>query len=248
MLYNAITDERSTPLVNKDFYNLVMNNSEEIEHVIDYQRDYNFDFFGLKTLEKSYLYKINKVIVERPQDMIMRVALSIHRNDLGKAFETYDLMSNHYFTHATPTLYNAGSNREQFASCFLLAMKDDSIKGIYETLADCASISQHAGGIGLHIHNIRATNSFIAGTNGKSNGIVPMLRVFNDTARYVDQGGGKRNGSFAIYLEPWHADIFEFLELKKNHGNELERARDLFYALWILIYLWSVLKRMVYGL
>ena len=232
-LYNAITDERSTPLVNKDFYELVMNNAEEIESVIDYQRDYDFDFFGLKTLEKSYLYKVNKVIVERPQDMIMRVALSIHRNDLSKAYETYNLMSQHYFTHATPTLYNAGSNREQFASCFLLAMKDDSIKGIYETLADCASISQHAGGIGLHIHNIRSTNSFIAGTNGKSNGIVPMLRVFNDTARYVDQGGGKRNGSFAIYLEPWHPDIFEFLELKKNHGNELERARDLFYALWL---------------
>ena len=232
-LYNAITDERSTPLVNKQFYEYVMNNAEEIESVIDYRRDYSFDFFGLKTLEKSYLYRVNKVIVERPQDMIMRVALSIHRKDLSKAFETYDLMSRHYFTHATPTLYNAGSNREQFASCFLLAMKDDSIKGIYETLSDCASISQHAGGIGLHIHNIRSTNSFIAGTNGKSNGIVPMLRVFNDTARYVDQGGGKRNGSFAIYLEPWHPDIFEFLELKKNHGNELERARDLFYALWI---------------
>ena len=232
-LRNAITDERSTPLVNKEFYDLVMDNAEEIESVIDYQRDYDFDFFGLKTLEKSYLYRVNKEMVERPQDMIMRVALSIHRNDLSKAFETYNLMSQHYFTHATPTLYNAGSNREQFASCFLLAMKDDSIKGIYETLADCASISQHAGGIGLHIHNIRSTNSFIAGTNGKSNGIVPMLRVFNDTARYVDQGGGKRNGSFAIYLEPWHPDIFEFLELKKNHGNELERARDLFYALWI---------------
>ena len=232
-LRNAITDERSTPLVNKEFYDLVMDNAEEIESVIDYQRDYDFDFFGLKTLEKSYLYRVNKELVERPQDMIMRVALSIHRNDLSKAFETYNLMSQHYFTHATPTLYNAGSNREQFASCFLLAMKDDSIKGIYETLADCASISQHAGGIGLHIHNIRSTNSFIAGTNGKSNGIVPMLRVFNDTARYVDQGGGKRNGSFAIYLEPWHPDIFEFLELKKNHGNELERARDLFYALWI---------------
>ena len=232
-LRNAITDERSTPLVNKQFYELVMENAEEIESVIDYQRDYDFDFFGLKTLEKSYLYRVNKEMVERPQDMIMRVALSIHRNDLSKAFETYNLMSQHYFTHATPTLYNAGSNREQFASCFLLAMKDDSIKGIYETLADCASISQHAGGIGLHIHNIRSTNSFIAGTNGKSNGIVPMLRVFNDTARYVDQGGGKRNGSFAIYLEPWHPDIFEFLELKKNHGNELERARDLFYALWI---------------
>ena len=233
MLFNAITNERSTPLVNESFYELVKANASEIEAVIDYQRDYDFDFFGLKTLEKSYLYKINKVIVERPQDMIMRVALSIHRNDIQKAFETYDLMSRHYFTHATPTLYNAGSNREQFASCFLLAMNDDSIKGIYKTLADCATISQHAGGIGLHIHNIRATNSFIAGTNGKSNGIVPMLRVFNDTARYVDQGGGKRNGSFAIYLEPWHADIFEFLELKKNHGNELERARDLFYALWI---------------
>ena len=233
MLFNAITNERSTPLVNENFYDLVMENKEEIESVIDYQRDYDFDFFGLKTLEKSYLYKVNKVIVERPQDMIMRVSLSIHRNDLGKAFETYNLMSKHYFTHATPTLFNAGSNREQFASCFLLAMKDDSIKGIYDTLADCATISQHAGGIGLHIHNIRATNSFIAGTNGKSNGIVPMLRVFNDTARYVDQGGGKRNGSFAIYLEPWHADIFDFLELKKNHGNELERARDLFYALWI---------------
>ena len=232
-LYNAITDERSTPLVNEQFYELVMENAEEIESVIDYQRDYDFDFFGLKTLEKSYLYRVNKEMVERPQDMIMRVSLSIHRNDLSKAFETYNLMSQHFFTHATPTLYNAGSNREQFASCFLLAMKDDSIKGIYDTLADCASISQHAGGIGLHIHNIRSTNSFIAGTNGKSNGIVPMLRVFNDTARYVDQGGGKRNGSFAIYLEPWHPDIFEFLELKKNHGNELERARDLFYALWI---------------
>jgi len=233
MLYNAITNDVCTPLVNKEFHDLVIENEQEILSVIDYTRDYDFDFFGLKTLEKSYLYKINKVIVERPQDMIMRVALSIHRNDIGKAFETYDLMSKHYFTHATPTLYNAGSNREQFASCFLLAMKEDSIKGIYNTLSDCASISQHAGGIGLHIHNIRATNSFIAGTNGKSNGIVPMLRVFNDTARYVDQGGGKRNGSFAIYLEPWHADIFDFLELKKNHGNELERARDLFYALWI---------------
>jgi ribonucleoside-diphosphate reductase alpha subunit len=233
LLYNATSNGRKTPLVNEDFYNLVKDNEEDIQSVIDYTRDYEFDFFGLKTLEKSYLYKVNGIIVERPQDMIMRVALAIHRHDLVKAFETYDLMSKHYFTHATPTLFNAGSNREQFASCFLLSMKDDSIKGIYDTLADCATISQHAGGIGLHIHNIRATNSFIAGTNGKSNGIVPMLRVFNDTARYVDQGGGKRNGSFAIYLEPWHADIFDFLELKKNHGNELERARDLFYALWI---------------
>jgi len=232
-LYHASTVEKKTPLVNEGFYKFVKDNQESIRLTIDYKRDYDFDFFGFKTLEKSYLYKVNGTIIERPQDMIMRVALSIHRQDLDKAFETYDLMSRHYFTHATPTLYNAGSNREQFASCFLLAMKDDSIKGIYDTLSDCATISQHAGGIGLHIHNVRATNSFIAGTNGKSNGIVPMLRVFNDTARYVDQGGGKRNGSFAIYLEPWHADIFDFLELKKNHGNELERARDLFYALWI---------------
>ena len=233
ILYKAVTNGKKTPLVNDDFYQLVIKNKDSIEKVIDYHRDYAFDFFGFKTLEKSYLYKVNGKIIERPQDMIMRVALSIHRNDVNRAFETYGLMSKHFFTHATPTLYNAGSNREQFASCFLLAMKDDSIKGIYDTLSDCAIISQHAGGIGLHIHNVRATNSFIAGTNGKSNGIVPMLRVFNDTARYVDQGGGKRNGSFAIYIEPWHADIFEFLELKKNHGNELERARDLFYSLWI---------------
>ena len=221
------------PLLNKDFYDLVVKNKELIDNKIDYSKDYLFDFFGLKTLEKSYLYKIKDEMIERPQDMIMRVCLSIHRNDLEKAFESYDLMSEHYFTHATPTLFNAGSNREQFASCFLLSMNDDSIDGIYKTLKDCALISQHSGGIGLHIHNVRAKDSFIAGTNGKSNGIVPMLRVFNDTARYVDQGGGKRNGSFAIYLEPWHADIFEFLELRKNHGNELERARDLFYALWI---------------
>ena len=221
------------PLINKKFYELVMKNKELINEKIDYSKDYLFDFFGLKTLEKSYLYKIKNKIIERPQDMIMRVCLSIHRNNLDKAFESYDYMSDHYFTHATPTLFNAGSNREQFASCFLLSMKEDSIDGIYKTLNDCALISQHSGGIGLHIHNVRAKDSFIAGTNGKSNGIVPMLRVFNDTARYVDQGGGKRNGSFAIYLEPWHADIFEFLELRKNHGNELERARDLFYALWI---------------
>lgn len=221
------------PLLNKGFYDLVQENKELIDNKIDYSKDYLFDFFGLKTLEKSYLYKIKNEMIERPQDMIMRVCLSIHRNNLDKAFESYDYMSDHYFTHATPTLFNAGSNREQFASCFLLSMNDDSIDGIYKTLKDCALISQHSGGIGLHIHNVRAKDSFIAGTNGKSNGIVPMLRVFNDTARYVDQGGGKRNGSFAMYLEPWHADIFEFLELRKNHGNELERARDLFYALWI---------------
>ena len=221
------------PLINKEFYELVMNNSVLIDSKIDYNKDYKFDYFGLKTLEKSYLYKIKGEIIERPQDMIMRVCLSIHRNDIDRAFESYDYMSDLYFTHATPTLFNAGSNREQFASCFLLSMKDDSIDGIYKTLNDCALISQHSGGIGLHIHNIRAKDSYIAGTAGKSNGIVPMLRVFNDTARYVDQGGGKRNGSFAIYLEPWHADIMSFLDLKKNHGNEAERARDLFYAMWI---------------
>ena len=221
------------PLVNEQFYELVKNNRVLIDSKIDYDKDYMFDYFGLKTLEKSYLYKINGEIIERPQDMIMRVCLSIHRNDIDRAFESYDYMSELYFTHATPTLFNAGSNREQFASCFLLSMKDDSIDGIYKTLNDCALISQHSGGIGLHIHNIRAKESYIAGTAGKSNGIVPMLRVFNDTARYVDQGGGKRNGSFAIYLEPWHADIMSFLDLKKNHGNEAERARDLFYALWI---------------
>jgi len=221
------------PLVNSDFYELVKNNKVLIDSKINYDKDYIFDYFGLKTLEKSYLYKINGEIIERPQDMIMRVCLSIHRNDINRAFESYDYMSDLYFTHATPTLFNAGSNREQFASCFLLSMKEDSIDGIYKTLNDCALISQHSGGIGLHIHNIRAKDSYIAGTSGKSNGIVPMLRVFNDTARYVDQGGGKRNGSFAIYLEPWHADIMSFLDLKKNHGNESERARDLFYALWI---------------
>lgn len=233
VLQNVKTYGHSTPLVADYLYELVMKNKDLIESKIDYKRDYNYDFFGFKTLEKSYLYKEGSVIIERPQDMLMRVSLSIHRNNLEKAFETYDYMSNHAFTHATPTLYNAGSRKEQFASCFLLTMSDDSIKGIYKTLSDCALISKHAGGIGLSIHNIRSNSSFISGTNGKSNGLVPMLRVFNDTARYVDQGGGKRNGSFAMYLEPWHSDIFEFLELKKNHGNELERARDLFYALWI---------------
>ena len=223
----------STPLVADYLYDLVMDHKELINSKIKYSRDYLYDFFGFKTLEKSYLYKEGTTIIERPQDMIMRVALSIHRTDLEKAFETYDYMSTHAFTHATPTLYNAGSRKEQFASCFLLTMNNDSIQGIYKTLSDCALISKHAGGIGLSIHNIRANESFISGTNGKSNGLVPMLRVFNDTARYVDQGGGKRNGSFAMYLEPWHSDVFDFLELKKNHGNELERARDLFYALWI---------------
>jgi len=233
LLHNYKNNGNDKPLIADYFYNYVNQHKDLIDSTIDYMKDYNYDFFGHKTLEKTYLYRIDKKIIERPQDLLMRVSLSIHRNDIEEALKNYKLMSEHYFTHATPTLYNAGSNREQFASCFLLTMQEDSIKGIYKTLSDCAQISKHAGGIGLSIHNIRASDSYIAGTNGYSNGLVPMLRVFNDTARYVDQGGGKRNGSFAMYIEPWHADILEFLELKKNHGNELERARDLFYALWI---------------
>jgi len=196
-------------------------------------RDYLIDYFGFKTLERAYLMHINKRIVERPQYMWLRVAISIHLNDLEKIKTTYDLLSQKYFTHATPTLYNAGTPRPQLSSCFLVAMEDDSVDGIYNTLKECANISQHAGGIGLHIHNIRATGSHIKGTNGTSNGIVPMLGVFNKTARYIDQGGGKRPGSFAIYIEPHHPDIEDFLDLKKNHGDEELRARDLFYALWI---------------
>ena len=233
LLYNYNHNDMKKPLIADYLYNLVQENKKLIDESINYLKDYDFDFFGHKTLEKTYLLKIDKQIIERPQDLLMRVSLAIHRDNIHDAIENYKLMSDHLFTHATPTLYNSGSNREQFASCFLLTVKDDSIKGIYDTLSDCAMISKHAGGIGLSIHTIRASDSYIAGTNGYSNGLVPMLRVFNDTARYVDQGGGKRNGSFAMYLEPWHADIFEFLELKKNHGNELERARDLFYALWI---------------
>ena len=224
---------KKKPLIADYLHEMVSKNRERIDNHIDYSRDYDYDFFGFKTLEKSYLYRIGNDIIERPQDMLMRVSLAIHRNNIDSALNNYDMMSKHYFTHATPTLYNAGSTREQFASCFLLTMKEDSISGIYDTLKDCALISKHAGGIGLSVHDIRAKDSYIAGTNGQSNGLVPMLRVFNDTARYVDQGGGKRNGSFAIYLEPWHADIFEFIELKKNHGNEFDRARDLFYALWV---------------
>ena len=233
LMYHYNNNGVKKPLIADYFYEFVMSNKDKINEMIDYSKDYDFDFFGFKTLEKSYLYSLDKKIIERPQDMFMRVSLSIHRNNLEKALKNYNLMSNHYFTHATPTLYNAGSRREQFASCFLLTMKEDSISGIYDTLKDCALISKHAGGIGLSIHNIRAKDSYISGTNGISNGLVPMLRVFNDTAHYVDQGGGKRNGSFAMYLEPWHSDIFEFIELKKNHGNEFERARELFYALWI---------------
>ena len=201
--------------------------------MIDYKRDYLIDYFGLKTLERAYLIRTNKVIVERPQHMWLRVSIGIHGNDMAKVKETYDLMSQLFFTHATPTLFNAGTPRPQLSSCFLLSMKDDSIDGIYDTLKQCANISKWAGGIGLHIHQVRGAGSHIRGTNGTSNGIVPMLRNFNETARYVDQGGGKRNGSFAIYLSPWHSDILEFLELKKNHGDENARCRDLFYGLWV---------------
>ena len=224
---------QSTPLVSDLVYKVVCDNAELIDSRIVHTRDFFFDYFGFKTLEKSYLMTINNVIVERPQYMFMRVALGIHGEDLEAAFETYDLMSQKDFIHASPTLFNAGTQRPQLSSCFLLTMKEDSIEGIYDTLHLCASISKMAGGIGLSCHHIRAQDSYVGGSNGTSNGLVPMLRVFNDTARYVDQGGGKRKGSFAVYLEPWHADIFSFLDLKKNHGNELERARDLFYALWI---------------
>ena len=212
---------------------LIRKNYTDYENMIDYNRDYLIDYFGFKTLERAYLLKINGKIIERPQHMWMRVAICIHNGQLDKVRETYDLMSQKYFTHATPTLFNAGTPRPQLSSCYLISMESDSIRGIYNTLGDCAAISKWAGGIGLHIHNIRCAGSHIRGTNGTSNGIVPMLRVFNNTARYVDQGGGKRAGSFAIYLEPWHGDIEEFLEMKKNHGDEEARARDLFYALWI---------------
>jgi ribonucleoside-diphosphate reductase subunit M1 len=232
-MFNYVHNGVKKPMIADYLYDITMKYRDQIEDAIDYQRDYDYDFFGIKTLEKNYLYKIDNKIVERPQDMLMRVSLAIYRDDIDRALTNYDMMSKHLFTHATPTLYNSGSRREQFASCFLLSMESDSVVGIYDTLKDCALISKHAGGIGLSIHDIRASNSYISGTNGYSNGLVPMLRVYNDTARYIDQGGNKRNGSFAMYLEPWHADIFEFLDLKKNHGNELDRARDLFYALWI---------------
>jgi ribonucleoside-diphosphate reductase alpha chain len=224
---------QDAPLLADDVYEVIKNNAEELDSYIIYTRDFGYDYFGFKTLERSYLLKLNGKIAERPQHMLMRVAIGIHLNDLESIKETYDLMSKKFFTHATPTLFNAGTPKPQMSSCFLLTMKDDSIDGIYDTLKQTAKISQAAGGIGLSIHNVRATGSYIRGTNGTSNGIVPMLRVFNDTARYVDQGGGKRKGSFAVYIEPWHADIMEFLELKKNHGKEEMRARDLFYAMWI---------------
>jgi ribonucleoside-diphosphate reductase alpha chain len=224
---------KKAPLLSDEVYKVITENKDKLDSAIIYNRDFGYDYFGFKTLERSYLLKLNGKIAERPQHMLMRVSVGIHLDDLDAALETYELMSKKYFTHATPTLFNSGTPKPQMSSCFLLTMKEDSIDGIYDTLKQTAKISQSAGGIGLSIHNIRATGSYIAGTNGTSNGIVPMLRVFNDTARYVDQGGGKRKGSFAIYLETWHADIFDFLDLKKNHGKEEMRARDLFYAMWI---------------
>ncbi|MDD2986048.1 ribonucleoside-diphosphate reductase subunit alpha [Flavobacterium sp.] len=233
-MYNYVNPRtgQKSPLLSDEVFEVIQANAAMLDSMIIYNRDFNYDYFGFKTLERSYLLKINGKIVERPQHMLMRVSIGIHLDDLDSVKETYELMSKKFFTHATPTLFNAGTPKPQMSSCFLLTMKDDSIDGIYDTLKQTARISQSAGGIGLAIHNVRATGSYIRGTNGTSNGIVPMLRVFNDTARYVDQGGGKRKGSFAIYLETWHADIFEFLDLKKNTGKEEMRARDLFFAMW----------------
>ena len=234
-LYNYVdpkTGEKAG-LISESAYKTIWKNRDILDSAIIYDRDYNFDYFGFKTLERSYLLRMNKQVVERPQHMLMRAAVGIHGDDIESAVETYNLMSEKWFVHATPTLFNAGTPKPQLSSCFLLSMTDDSISGIFETLTRCAKISQSAGGIGLSIHNIRAQGSYIKGTGGTSNGIIPMLKVFNDTARYVDQGGGKRKGAFAVYLEPWHADIENFLELKKNHGKEEMRARDLFYAMWI---------------
>ena len=234
-LYNYVNPRtaKKAPLLSDEVYKVINENRGLLDSTIIYNRDFGYDYFGFKTLERSYLLKLDGEIAERPQHMLMRVSLGIHLNDLDSAIETYELMSKKFFTHATPTLFNSGTPKPQMSSCFLLTMKDDSIDGIYDTLKQTAKISQSAGGIGLSIHTIRSTGSYIAGTNGTSNGIVPMLQVFNDTARYVDQGGGKRKGSFAIYVEPWHSDIFDFLDLKKNHGKEEMRARDLFYAMWI---------------
>ena len=229
---NPKTNDKG-PLVSDKIYQIVQDNKEELDSAIVYARDYSYDYFGIKTLTRAYLLKINNKIVERPQHMLMRVSLGIHHNDIKSAIETYNMMSQKYFTHATPTLFNSGTTRPQMSSCFLLQMKEDSIDGIYESLKQTAKISKNAGGIGIAVHKIRANGSYIKGTNGTSNGIIPMLRVFNNTARYVDQGGGKRKGSFAMYIEPWHADIFSFLDLKKNHGNEEDRCRDLFLGLWV---------------
>ena len=233
LYHNKDVHSEHAPIISKEYYDIVLENHEIIDKEINYYRDYMIDYFGFKTLERAYLLKVNNTIIERPQHMWFRVSVGIHGNDMKRVFETYHLMSQKYFTHATPTLFNAGTQRPQLSSCYLISMEEDSIKGIYNTLTDCALISKWAGGIGLHIHNVRATGTQIRGTNGVSNGIVPMLRVFNNTARYVDQGGGKRNGSFAMYLEPWHSDIEYFIEMKKNHGDEEKKARDLFYALWI---------------
>lgn len=234
-LYNYIDPKngQKAPLISDEVYEIVQKNADVLDSTIIYDRDFRYDYFGFKTLERSYLLRMHNEVAERPQQMIMRVAVGIHKDDLEAVIETYNYMSEGWFTHATPTLFNSGTPKPQMSSCFLLTTKEDSIEGIYDTLKQCAQISQSAGGIGLSIHDIRGTGSYIKGTNGTSNGIVPMLRVFNDTARYVDQGGGKRKGSFAIYVEPWHSDIFDFLELKKNHGKEEQRARDLFYALWM---------------
>ncbi|QJB35686.1 ribonucleoside-diphosphate reductase subunit alpha [Chitinophaga oryzae] len=234
-LYNYIDPKtgKNAALLSDEVWEIIEKNADILDSNIIYDRDFAFDYFGFKTLERSYLLKTDGKVVERPQHMFMRVSVGIHKEDIESAIKTYNLMSERWFTHATPTLFNAGTPKPQMSSCFLLTMQDDSIEGIYDTLKQTAKISQSAGGIGLSIHNIRATGSYISGTNGTSNGIIPMLRVFNDTARYVDQGGGKRKGAFAIYLEPWHADIFEFLDLRKNHGKEEMRARDLFYALWM---------------
>ncbi|KAL8861164.1 MAG: hypothetical protein Q9178_002380 [Gyalolechia marmorata] len=226
-------NQKPAPMIAPDIHKIVMQHAEELNSAIVYDRDFNYQYFGFKTLERSYLLRLDGKVAERPQHMIMRVAVGIHGEDIEKAIETYNLMSQKCFTHASPTLFNAGTPQPQLASCFLIDIKDDSIEGIYDTLKTCALISKTAGGIGLNIHRIRATGSYISGTNGSSNGIVPMLRVFNNTARYVDQGGNKRPGAFAMYLEPWHADVFEFLDLRKNHGKEEVRARDLFFALWI---------------
>ena len=233
-LYNYVDPKTGlkAPMIADDVYDIIMKNSKDIDSQVIADRDLDYDYFGFKTLEKSYLLKIDGLPAERPQQMLMRVAIGIHKEDLASAYKTYDLMSQGYFTHATPTLFNAGTRRPQLSSCFLVSMDGDSIQGIYKTLADVAQISKNAGGIGLHIHNVRGTGAYIRGTNGTSNGIIPMLKVFNETARYVDQGGGRRKGSFAIYLEPWHCDVEDFLNLRKNHGKEEMRARDLFLALW----------------
>ena len=234
-LYNYVNERNGvlSPMISDDVYETVMKHKDTLDAAIIFDRDFNYNYFGFKTLERSYLLKINGKIVERPQHLIMRVAVGIHGENIDKVIETYNLMSQRYFTHASPTLFNAGTPRPQMSSCFLVSMKDDSIDGIYDTLKECAQISKTAGGIGLHIHNIRSTGSYIAGTNGTSNGLIPMVRVFNNTARYVDQGGNKRPGAFALYLEPWHSDIFDFIDIRKNHGKEEIRARDLFPALWI---------------